>query len=321
MDYSVIVPVYNRPDEIDELLKSLTRQTYSNFEILIIEDGSDLRCDHIVEKYSDQLKIRYYYKENSGQGFSRNFGFEKAKGDYFIVFDSDCLIPPHYFEEVNRALTFHGYDAWGGPDRAHPSFTPIQKAISYSMTSFFTTGGIRGKKNHIGKFHPRSFNMGISREVYEKIGGYKITRMGEDIEFSLRIIEHGFKTGLIEEAYVYHKRRTDFKQFYKQLKFFGRARINIVRFYPDELKIVHLFPTLFLLGIPALIILSFTTSGILANLILFYPFYALILFMNALYIEKDLQVALLGTVAGFIQLAAYGVGFLSELWSEIKKSD
>jgi len=194
MDYSVIVPVYNRPDEIDELLHSLTKQTYKDFEVIIIEDGSDLRCDHIVEEYSDQLIIQYFYKTNSGQGFSRNFGFEKAKGDYFIVFDSDCLVPPHYFEAVNRALTFHGYDVWGGPDRAHSSFTPIQKAISYSMTSFFTTGGIRGRKNHIGTFHPRSFNMGISREVYEKTGGYRITRMGEDIEFSLRIIENDFKT-------------------------------------------------------------------------------------------------------------------------------
>jgi len=321
MDYSVIVPVYNRPEEIDELLNSLTRQTFKNFEVLIIEDGSDQRCEQVVNSYSDKLNIRYYFKQNSGQGFSRNFGFEKAKGDYFIVFDSDCLIPPHYFEAVNRALSFHGYDAWGGPDRAHSSFTPVQKAISYSMTSFFTTGGIRGKTNHIGQFHPRSFNMGISREVYDKTGGYKITRMGEDIEFSLRIIDNGFKTGLIEDAYVYHKRRTDFKQFYRQLKFFGRARINITRFYPDELKIVHLFPVFFLLGIPLFILTGIMSSGILASLIFIYPAYALILFLNALRTEKDLQVAALGTVAGFIQLIAYAIGFLSELWEEIKKSD
>ncbi|WP_069130249.1 glycosyltransferase [Rhodohalobacter halophilus] len=320
MYYSVIVPVFNRPDEIDELLNSLTKQTYKNFEVLIIEDGSDMRCDHVVEQYSDTLNIRYYYKQNSGQGFSRNFGFEKANGEFLVVFDSDCLIPPHYFETVNRALTFHRLDAWGGPDRSHPSFTPIQKAISYSMTSFFTTGGIRGKKNHVGSFHPRSFNMGISKEVYEKTGGYKITRMGEDIEFSIRIIQNGFKTGLIEDAYVYHKRRTDFKQFYKQLKFFGRARINIARFYPTELKLVHLFPVFFLIGFPLFILFAIFTSGYLSNLIFIYPAYALILFMNAYRSEKNLNVAGLGMIAGFVQLTAYGVGFLSELWSDIKKS-
>jgi len=320
MDYSVIVPVYNRPDEIDELLNSLTKQTYKNFEVIIVEDGSDLRCDHIVEQYSDQLAMRYFYKPNSGQGFSRNFGFEKAKGDYFIVFDSDCLIPSHYFETVNRALAFNGYDAWGGPDRAQNSFTSIQKAISYSMTSFFTTGGIRGRKNHIGTFHPRSFNMGISREVYEKTGGYKITRMGEDIEFSLRIIESGFKTGLIEDAYVYHKRRTDFKQFYRQLRFFGRARINIKRFYPDELKLVHLLPVFFVIGLPLFLILTVATNGILSKLILLYPVYAAVLFIDAFRTQRNIKISLLGMIAGFIQLTAYGIGFLKELSEDYKKS-
>ncbi len=320
MDYSVIVPVYNRPDEIDELLKSLTNQTYKNFEVIIVEDGSDLRCDHIVEKYSDQLAIQYFYKQNSGQGYSRNFGFEKAKGDYLIVFDSDCLIPSHYFEAVNRALAFHGYDAWGGPDRAHNSFSSIQKAISYSMTSFFTTGGIRGRKNHIGTFHPRSFNMGISRQVYEKTGGYRITRMGEDIEFSLRIIESGFKTGLIEDAYVYHKRRTDFKQFYRQLRFFGRARINIKRFYPGELKLVHFLPVLFVIGLPIFLILTVTSTGFLSKLILLYPAYAAVLFVDAFRTERNLKISLLSMIAGFIQLTAYGIGFLKELSKDYKKS-
>jgi glycosyltransferase involved in cell wall biosynthesis len=320
MDYSVIVPVYNRPDEIDELLQSLTLQTYSDFEVLVIEDGSADRCDHIVEKYSNQLSIRYFYKENSGQGFSRNFGFDKATGDYFVVFDSDCIIPPHYFESVNRYLAIHDVDCWGGPDRAHQSFSPIQKAISFSMTSFFTTGGIRGRKNHIGSFHPRSFNMGISREVYKDTGGYKITRMGEDIEFSLRIINKGFKTGLIEDAYVYHKRRTDFKQFYRQLHFFGRARINIKRFYPNELKLVHLLPVFFVIGLPISLFLMLTGDGVLSKLILLYPLYALVLFIDAAISTKDLKISFLGVVAGFIQLTAYGIGFLEELSKDFKKS-
>lgn len=320
MDYSVIVPIYNRPDEIDELLQSLTLQTYGDFEVLVIEDGSTDRCDHIVEKYSDQLSIRYFYKENSGQGFSRNFGFDKAAGDYFVVFDSDCIIPPHYFESVNRYLAIHDVDCWGGPDRAHQSFSPIQKAISFSMTSFFTTGGIRGRKNHIGTFHPRSFNMGISQEVYKETGGYKITRMGEDIEFSLRIINKGFKTGLIEDAYVYHKRRTDFKQFYHQLHFFGRARINIKRFYPNELKLVHLLPVFFVIGLPISLFLMLTGDGVLSKLILLYPLYALVLFIDAATSTKDLKISFLGVVAGFIQLTAYGIGFLEELSKDFKKS-
>ncbi|PKD43977.1 glycosyltransferase [Rhodohalobacter barkolensis] len=320
MDYSVIVPIYNRPDEIDELLQSLTLQTYGDFEVLVIEDGSTDRCDQIVEKYSDQLSIRYFYKENSGQGFSRNFGFDKAAGDYFVVFDSDCIIPPHYFESVNRYLAIHDVDCWGGPDRAHQSFSPIQKAISFSMTSFFTTGGIRGRKNHIGTFHPRSFNMGISQEVYKETGGYKITRMGEDIEFSLRIINKGFKTGLIEDAYVYHKRRTDFKQFYHQLHFFGRARINIKRFYPNELKLVHLLPVFFVIGLPISLFLMLTGDGVLSKLILLYPLYALVLFIDAATSTKDLKISFLGMVAGFIQLTAYGIGFLEELSKDFKKS-
>ena len=237
MFFSIIIPLYNRPQEIDELLSTLTRQTYTQFEVLIIEDGSKEDARDIVERYSNKLDIRYFYKENEGQGFSRNYGFERAKGDYFIVFDSDCLIPSGYLETVKNYLYEYDLDAYGGPDAAHTSFTPVQKAISYSMTSPFTTGGIRGNKKRLGgQFHPRSFNMGISREVWERTGGFILTRLGEDIEFSIRIHKAGFKIGLIPTAVVYHKRRTNFKQFYKQLHFFGRARINIYRFFPSELK-------------------------------------------------------------------------------------
>lgn len=315
--YSVIVPVYNRPDEIDELLESLTKQTYSNFEVLVIEDGSTLKCDHIVEKYQDQLKLTYYFKPNSGQGFSRNFGFEKANGDYYVVFDSDCIIPSDYFETVNNHLDEYQLDAWGGPDKAHESFTPIQKAISYSMTSIFTTGGIRGGKKRMGAFHPRSFNMGISKEVFEQTKGYKITRMGEDIEFSIRIINLGFETGLIEDAFVYHKRRTSLSQFYKQLHFFGRARINVSRFFNTEIKLVHLFPALFTLGF---IGLWFTP---IVSIELFYfglgllGFYYLLIFIDALVKTKQLGVAVLSIATSFTQLFAYGVGFLTEGWRKL----
>ena len=245
MFFSIIIPLYNRPQEIDELLATLTKQTYTQFEVLVIEDGSVIDAQSIVEKYKNKLDISYYVKPNEGQGFTRNYGFARAKGDYFVVFDSDCLIPDDYLEIVRTYLFEHKLDAYGGPDAAHESFTPIQKAISYSMTSPFTTGGIRGNKNHIGQFHPRSFNMGISREVWENTGGFILTRLGEDVEFSIRIQSLGFKIGLIPSAIVYHKRRTSFIQFYRQLHFFGRARINIYKHFPTELKLVHFFPAAF----------------------------------------------------------------------------
>lgn len=319
MQFSVIIPVYNRPDEVDELLQSLTTQTVQDFEVLIIEDGSEKTCKDIAYRYSSQLDISYYFKPNSGQGFSRNYGFERAKGDYFVVFDSDCIIPDHYFETVQRYLKMDPLDAWGGPDRSHPSFTPLQKAISYCMTSPFTTGGIRGGKKHIGTFHPRSFNMGISREIFEKTGGYSITRMGEDIEFSIRIIRNGFKTGLIPDAFVYHKRRTSFRQFYRQLHFFGRARINIKRFYKDELKTVHTLPSFFTLGIfiyPFLPLISEDLFS-LASILLFL--FILLIFFDSLRIEKKLSVAFLSVPAAFIQLTAYGLGFLSEMAHSLRK--
>jgi len=319
MFFSVIIPVYNRPQEVDELLESLTYQTYSNFETLIIEDGSEERCEKIVDQYKELLDIKYYYKENSGQGFSRNYGFERANGDYFVVFDSDCLIPPHYFNAVNNFLQNHKLDAYGGPDREHKSFTPVQKAISYAMTSPLTTGGIRGNKKHAGTFHPRSFNMGISREVFKKTGGYRITRMGEDIEFSIRIIEQGFTTGLIPDAFVYHKRRTNLIQFFKQLHFFGRARINISRFYPSEIKAIHTLPTLFTLGTLFLLSLPFWNSYLFKILIMPYLSFFALLFAHSSIKNRSIHIGLLSTIASFIQLTAYGIGFLSEFWTKLKE--
>lgn len=310
--YSLIIPVYNRPNEVDELLESLTHQTHTNFEVLIIEDGSSKPCEEVVNKYTSVLDLKYYFKENGGQGFARNFGFERAKGDYFVVFDSDCLIPENYLEIVDQAIEKEGWDAFGGPDKEHEAFTWIQKAISYSMTSPFTTGGIRGNKKHAGTFHPRSFNMGISREVFEKAGGYKITRMGEDIEFSIRIIENGFKTGLISEAFVYHKRRTNLWQFYKQLHFFGRARINISRFYPNEIKLVHTFPLLFLLGLLSLPVLYFLMPLLFQVGVLVLGMFYLLIFLHSLARQRNLIVALLSIITSTIQLGAYGIGFLSE---------
>ena len=317
MFFSIIIPLYNRPLEIDELLYTLTQQTYLQFEVLVIEDGSKISAKEIVDSYADNLAVSYYYKENAGQGFARNFGFEHAKGDYFVVFDSDCLIPIDYLEIVKNYLLEHQLDAYGGPDGAHSSFTAVQKAISYSMTSPFTTGGIRGNKKHIGQFHPRSFNMGISREVWERTGGFILTRLGEDIEFSIRIHSMGFKIGLIPDALVYHKRRTDLIQFYKQLHFFGRARINIYKHFPSELKLVHFFPALFtlFLGLSLIFNVFIHPLADLCNTLL--AMYILLIFFHSWIINKSAKVAFLSIAASFVQLSAYGLGFMQDLWKKV----
>jgi glycosyltransferase involved in cell wall biosynthesis len=311
--YSLIIPVYNRPQELGELLACIQLQEFRDFEVVVIEDGSTDDAALIIEKYKSSFDLAYYVKENGGQGFARNYAFERAKGDFFIILDSDALLEPTYLNEVDKAIKADHLDLFGGPDKDHPSFSPIQKAISYSMTSFLTTGGIRGKEKNIGgQFHPRSFNMGISRKVYEATGGFKITRMGEDIEFSIRCISLGFKSGLIPKAFIYHKRRTDFRQFYKQLHFFGRARINISRFFPKELKPVHFFPFLFfcyylLTGIGLLFLPS-------VGVLLFFGIvvYSLLVFFSALVNTKDYRIALLAIFAANIQLVAYGKGFAEE---------
>ncbi|MFY7826633.1 MAG: glycosyltransferase [Flectobacillus sp.] len=317
-NYSIIIPVYNRPDELDELLACLTKQTYKIFEVVVVEDGSAIKADKIVEKYHSELEIKYIQQQNTGQGFARNTGFKHATGDYFIILDSDALIEPNYLEIVEKQLNSNFLDLYGGPDRDHPNFTPIQKAISYSMTSLFTTGGIRGsKKNLGGTFHPRSFNMGMSKEVYRKTQGFIITRMGEDIEFSIRAISLGFKSGLIPEAFIYHKRRTSFIQFYKQLRFFGKARINISRFFPKELKLVHTFPMVFTLGLFSIPLWWLVFKPFFYLAIGIFALYTLLNFIDSTLKNKSIQVGLLSIIAVYVQLVGYGVGFITEGWKKL----
>ena len=317
MLFSIIIPLYNRPQEIKELLESLTFQTYKDFEVLVLEDGSINDAADIVKTFEDKLNVRYFVKKNEGQGFTRNYGFERARGDYFIIFDSDCLIPADYLQIVNNYLKTNWLDAYGGPDDAHPSFTPVQKAISYSMTSPFTTGGIRGNKKAIGQFHPRSFNMGVSRKVWETVGGFIITRSGEDIEYSIRIHSAGFKIGLIPDAKVYHKRRTDFMQFYKQLHFFGRARINVYKFFPSELKAVHFFPGIFTLGIFFILIANILQWPIALLCNFAYALFTLLIFFHSWWRNKSVKVAFLSIIAAFTQLIAYGFGFMQDFWKRV----
>lgn len=313
MKYSVITPVYNRPEEVRELLESLSMQTFKNFEVIIIEDGSTLKCEEVCSTFQSKLDLKYFYKPNSGQGFSRNFGFERATGDYFVQLDSDAIIPKHYFEVVDKSLKNNWLDAYGGPDAAHDSFTDIQKAINYAMTSVFTTGGIRGKKNNAGgQFHPRSFNFGISRKVWQETQGYAMTRMAEDIEFSIRILSKGFKVGLIEDAFIYHKRRTDFVQFFKQLHFFGRGRINLSRMFPSELKLVHYFPMIFTLGCLCIPILFFVSKPLFYLSFVLLLIYISMIFFDSAKQNKSLKVGFLSIIACFTQLLGYGIGFMKE---------
>ena len=310
MKYSFIIPVYNRPDEVDELLDSLTKQTLHNFEVVVVEDGSSVPCKDIVDKYAGKLDIHYYNKENSGPGQTRNYGVERAKGEYMLILDSDCILPEDYLAAVESELQQKKADAFGGPDRAHESFTDVQKAINYAMTSFFTTGGIRGGKKKLDKFYPRSFNMGIRKEVYQALGGFSKMRFGEDIDFSIRIFKEGYACRLFPEAWVWHKRRTDLKKFFKQVHNSGIARINLYKKYPESLKPVHVLPALFTLGVVFLLLASFFWGGSLSLLLLF----ALIVFVDASLQNKSLKIGCLSVAASFIQLTGYGTGFLVAWW-------
>ena len=310
MQYSIIIPVYNRPDEVDELLDSLTRQTLKDFEVLVIEDGSTLTCRPITEKYEDRLNIRYFFKENSGPGQTRNYGAERSRGTYLIILDSDCILPPGYLAAVTEELKREPADAFGGPDRAHPSFTDIQKAINYSMTSFFTTGGIRGGRKKMDKFYPRSFNMGVRREVYHALGGFSRMRFGEDIDFSIRIFKGGYRCRLFPDAWVYHKRRTDLKKFFKQVHNSGIARINLYKKYPESLKLVHLLPGLFTLGTAVLLLGAFLCPWALLPLAL----YALLVCMDSTWQNQSLRIGLESVAAAYIQLLGYGTGFWRAWW-------
>ncbi|HEV8514987.1 MAG TPA: glycosyltransferase [Cyclobacteriaceae bacterium] len=308
--YSIIVPVFNRPQELDDLLRSLTKQTFTNFEVLIIEDGSTVRSEKVFEKYSQQLHIQYFFKPNSGPGPSRNFGFEKANGEYFIVFDSDCQIPPHYLESVEKSLQANKFDAWGGPDRGHENFTPLQQAMAYTMSSIFTTGGIRGGKSK--NFQPRSFNMGISRDVFKNTGGFRFDRFAEDIELSVRMKEMGLRIGLIPDAFVYHQRRTTLKEFFKQVSNFGKGRVLVGRAHPGEIKFVHWFPSFFLLGLACILPLSIYSVSLAEVALLFYLIYLLAIALDAFRKTGSVLVAALSVPSAIVQLTGYGWGFLKE---------
>ncbi len=340
MKYSIIVPVFNRPDEVDELLESLCQQTHKDFEVIIVEDGSKNPCKDVCNKYASILDLHYYYKDNSGPGQSRNYGAERASGEWLIVLDSDVVLPEGYLQAVENSVqcsarpkdagnvqrSMFNVQCFGGPDAAHPSFTPVQKAISYSMTSFFTTGGIRGGKAKLDKFFPRSYNMGILRDVYQQLGGFSKMRFGEDIDFSYRIVEAGYQTRLIPEAWVWHKRRTDFRKFFRQVYNSGIARINLMKRHPGTLKLVHLLPTVFTIGVIGLVLISAVGRALMHYVdrdqfywMCFAPWVPIILYSVIIFIDSTIKnrspyVGLLSIPAAFTQLMGYGLGFIESWW-------
>lgn len=307
MYFSFIIPVYNRPDEIDELLQSLTQQTYDKeFEVVVVEDGSKVDSREIVKKYEDKLTISYFYKSNSGPGDSRNYGMTRARGEYFIILDSDCIIPKQYLEIVANYLQEEYVDCFGGPDAALDSFSDVQKAINFSMTSVLTTGGIRGASERIGKFQPRSFNMGLSKKAFLASGGYGKVHPGEDPDLTIRLWELGFDTQLFSKAYVYHKRRIDWSKFYTQVNKFGKARPILNQRYPAYAKLTYWFPTLFIAGFMLSILILFYTLYLFNVFILYF----LLIFLSCLVKEKSFKISFLAIIATFLQFVGYGTGFV-----------
>lgn len=320
LSYSFIIPVYNRPQEIKELLESFTKLEFSkSYEIVIVEDGSSETSEAIVSSFSEVLKISYFYKENSGPGASRNSGMERAKGNYFIILDSDCLLPPHYLEVVNDFLNINFYHCYGGADAAHASFTSLQKAINYVMTSFYTTGGIRGSEKSISNFEPRSFNMGISKEAFSKTEGFAKIHPGEDPDLSQRILKQGFKTTFIPNAFVYHKRRISWRKFYTQVKKFGMVRPILNKWHPQASKITFWFPTCFVFFTLASIVLAiFYRWEFLIPLLS----YTGLLFLDSSFKNKSIYIGVLSAIALYVQFFGYGLAFLkSTFYIKLLKKD
>ncbi len=312
LEYSFIIPVYNRPEEIQELLQSMLQLQFSrSFEIVIVEDGSHISSEEVIKEFGDKLNISYYYKENTGPGDSRNYGMKLAKGNYFLILDSDVLLPENYLQEVDSFLSKNYFHCFGGPDAAHESFTDLQKAINYSMTSLLTTGGIRGNKQAVNDFQPRSFNMGLSKKAFLESGGFGLIHPGEDPDLALRLKKEGFKTILIPDAVVYHKRRIDWNKFYIQVNKFGMVRPILNSWHPASAKITFWFPSLFILGL--LFSLSLWMLGF-SLFILFYLFYFLIIGLDAGIKNKSGYIGIAAMMAAFIQFSGYGIGFLNSIW-------
>ena len=311
MRFSIIIPVYNRPEELDELLSSIRDQDFEQSpEVIVVEDGSEVDSKFVVDKHENDLKIIYCFKKNSGPGDSRNYGMQRASGEYFVLLDSDCILPKNYLSTLSESLKRNYVDAYGGPDAAHDSFSNWQKAINYSMTSFLTTGGLRNKETAQRKFQLRSFNMGLSKKAFSLTGGFSKQRIGEDIDLNFKLVAQQCTTGLIPEAFVFHKRRTSISSFFKQTRNFGAARPILNKMHPGSAKLTYWFPSLFILGLLAAITGCF--YGFWYGLIP-YGLYFLSIGIDAYRMTKSFGVSLLSIAASFTQFLGYGLGFLRSI--------
>ncbi len=320
MFFSVIIPVFNRPSEVFELLTSLLHQTYKDFEVILVEDGSTSRADQVVSRFESALSIQYFFRENQGQGFARNFGMAKAKGDFFVILDSDVILPSDYLDVLERAIRERKLDAFGGPDAAASDFSNLQKAMDFAMTSFWTTGGIRGKLKDPAKYQARGFNMGVSRKVFEALGGFLDPNRGEDIEWSIRIKKTGYKLELVEEAFVYHKRKNTLGSFARQAFSFGRNRVNVSRFHPEAIQLVHWMPVFFLLFLLSIPVNALFFQVCLVPHLLIFGAWAGMVIYTASWKYQSILVGDLALLTSVIQLCGYGAGLLVELFKKTFRS-
>ncbi|MCA0932161.1 glycosyltransferase [Lutimonas saemankumensis] len=312
MQFSIIIPVFNRPEELDELLDSLLNLLeFESTEVVIVEDGSTRTSREVVKKYEEKLNIKYCFKNNSGPGDSRNYGMERASGDYFIILDSDCLLPRDYLHIIRNSLEKSFVDAYGGPDCAHKSFSSWQKAINYSMTSFLTTGGLRNRETTKRKFQLRSFNMGLSKKAFQTTGGFSKQRIGEDIDLNFKLIDKGFSLRLITEAFVYHKRRSSWLSFFRQTISFGRARPILNKLHPGTAKLTYWFPTVFVSGFVVAVL--FFMLGFYSFLLI-YLLYSIVIFIDAIVKSKNILVSFLSVAAVYTQFFGYGSGFAKSMF-------
>jgi GT2 family glycosyltransferase len=315
MKYSIVVPTFNRPDEVTELLDSLIQQTFRDFEVILADGSPGTLVREVADRYILRLPLLYLYEKRSGISESRNRGVQKASGNYILFLDSDCIAPPAYLNTIDRYLAENPAEVFGGPDATHASFTPFQKAISYAMTSPFTTGGIRGRKKHMGKYQPRSFNMGVLREAFLYVGGFSGLRVSEDIDLSIRLDNAGYRTVLIPEAFVYHKRRSTFYKFYKQTNSFGRGRVDLAIRHSNALKPVHLLPSLFVLYNAAGILSLLFSPPVFIFYVLSILLYSLLIFIHATILNQSLHIGLLSITTSFVMLTGYGTGMISNFIS------
>ncbi|HJX71736.1 MAG TPA: glycosyltransferase [Bacteroidales bacterium] len=317
MYYSVVLPTYGRPGDVEEFLDSLTRQEYNDFEILVVDATADDSVRQVAEKYLDKLKLNFIYKKGLGISESRNLGVKLSKGGFVVFIDSDCVVPPSYFTEIEKYLSLNKVDAFGGPDAASKDFTHSQKAINYVMTSFLTTGGIRGKAKRIGRFEPRSFNMGVSRKAFDAVGGYSGMKVAEDIDLSMRLHQAGFKTALIPDAYVYHKRKANLHKFLVQMFMYGKARIDLFMRHREALKITYLMPLFFLIYLLAGLASAFFSKVLFILFLASLIFYALAVFIDSSIQNRSLAAGILSVFAAYGFLVCYGSGLIYNIFRRI----